>query len=66
MQFSFGMRVLTVVAALFAAIIVGMVAGVLAYLDGAKVPACIMRGGASVGAAMSVFVVVMVALGVLV
>lgn len=65
MGFSLGVRLLSVVAALLAAIIVGMAAGVLAYLDGAKLPACILRGGASVGATMTVLVLVMAALGVL-
>ncbi|WP_079176411.1 hypothetical protein [Streptomyces sp. MUSC 14] len=65
MGFSFSVRVLVVGVALLTAVIVGMVAGMLAHLDGAKVPACIMRGGASVGATMTVLVLVMVALGVL-
>ncbi len=65
MRFSFSVRVLVVVVMLLAAVIVGLVAGLLAHLDGARVPACIMRGGASAGTMMTVLVVVMVALGVL-
>ncbi|MFD4786239.1 hypothetical protein ACFWN1_04010 [Streptomyces sp. NPDC058459] len=65
MEYAFGVRVLLVVTALLAAIIVGMATGLLARLGGAKLPACILCSGASVGATMTMLVLVMSALGVL-
>ncbi|MFI0226055.1 hypothetical protein [Streptomyces lydicus] len=65
MGLSLGVRLLFIVAALLAAIIVGMTAGVLTYLGGAKLPVCILRGGASVAATMTILVLVMTGLGVL-
>ncbi|TJZ57032.1 hypothetical protein FCH28_06045 [Streptomyces piniterrae] len=63
MELSFGVRLLLVLAAALVAVIVGMVAGLLARWDGARVPACIMRGSAAFGVSMTLFVLVLTSLG---
>lgn len=63
MGLAFVIKLLLVLAAALIAIIVGMVAGALARLDGARVPVCITRGGAAFGVAMTLLVLVLGSLG---
>ncbi|MFC5724007.1 hypothetical protein ACFP1Z_27955 [Streptomyces gamaensis] len=63
MGLSFGVRLLLVLATALAAIIVGMVTGLLARWDGASLPTCIMRGSAAVGVALTLLLAVLGSLG---
>ncbi|TJZ56956.1 hypothetical protein FCH28_05585 [Streptomyces piniterrae] len=65
MELSFGVRLLLVLAAALAAIVVGMTAGLLARLDGASAPACVTRGSAAFGISLTLMVLVLTSLGVL-
>ncbi|MFG2228064.1 hypothetical protein [Streptomyces sp. NPDC048644] len=65
MGLSFGVRLLLVLAAALAAVIIGMMTVMLAHWDGARTPACIMRGGAAFGIAMTLMVLVLTSLGAL-
>ncbi|MER6502302.1 hypothetical protein ABT218_23715 [Streptomyces sp. NPDC001455] len=65
MHLSFGIRLSLVLAAALVAVIVGMTTGLLARWDGARTPACIMRGGAASGIAMTLMVLVLTSLGAL-
>lgn len=65
MRLSFGVKLLLVTMAALVAVIVGMAAGILARLDGARTPACITRGGASFGVALTLLVLVLSSLGAL-
>ncbi|MEX2975209.1 hypothetical protein [Streptomyces sp. C184] len=65
MGLSFSVRLLLVLAAALAAIIVGMTAGLLARWDGARVPACIARGGGAFGLSLTLMMLVLTSLGAL-
>lgn len=65
MHLSFSVRVLLVLAAALASINVGLLAGILARAEGARMPSCIVRGGAACGASLTLFVLLLVSLGAL-
>ncbi|WP_030372872.1 hypothetical protein [Streptomyces rimosus] len=65
MGLSFGVKVLLVLAAALLAIIVAMAAGILARLDGARLAACVMRGGATFGVSLTLLILVLSSLGAL-
>jgi len=61
----FGVKLLLITTAALVAVIVGLAAGILARFDGARTPACITRGGASFGVALTLLVLVLSNLGAL-
>ncbi|OKI00625.1 hypothetical protein A6A06_16795 [Streptomyces sp. CB02923] len=65
MGFSFGIRLLLILMAALLAVIVGLAAGVLAHLDEARPPACIVRAAAACGVALTLFLLTLCSLGLL-
>ncbi|MEE4597945.1 hypothetical protein V2J94_39790 [Streptomyces sp. DSM 41524] len=65
MELPFGVKLLLLLAAALLSIIVGIVAGILARLNDARLPDCIARGGMAFGAAMTLLVLVLSSLGAL-
>lgn len=65
MGLSFGTKLLLVLTLTLFAIIVGMVAAILARLEGAQVPACVTRGGSAFGVSLTLLILVLSSLGAL-
>ncbi|ANZ19871.1 hypothetical protein ACH4YO_29750 [Streptomyces noursei] len=55
-------RLLLVLAALLAAVIVGVTAGLLTRWEGARTPTCIRGGSAATGVALTLFLLVLTSL----
>ena len=65
LHLSFSVRLLLVLTAALLAVIMGLLAGILAHLEGMRAPSCIVRGGTACGVALTLFIVVLSSLGAL-
>ncbi|MFC4034188.1 hypothetical protein ACFO3J_22315 [Streptomyces polygonati] len=65
MHLSFSIRVLLVLVAMLASINVGLLAGILTRAEGARMPSCIVRGGAACGVSLTLFILILGSLGAL-
>ncbi|MFJ8384762.1 hypothetical protein ACIQ9Q_09660 [Streptomyces sp. NPDC094438] len=64
MGLSFSVKLLLVLAAALVSVIVGMLAGILARLDGNQMPARITRGTVAFGGSLTLLLLVLSSLGV--
>ncbi|MFJ4474816.1 hypothetical protein [Streptomyces xanthochromogenes] len=65
MGLSFSVKLLLVLAAALVSVIVGMLAGLLARLDGSQLPARITRGAVAFGGSLTLLLLVLSSLGAL-